>query len=66
MSELPLAPTKRILTNAGAARVSADATDLLADVIEEYGMTVAKQAIKLAHHAGRKTVTADDIKLAMK
>lgn len=66
MSELPLAPTKRILNNAGATRVSADAADLFASVIEEYGMTVAKQATKLAHHAGRKTVRADDIKLAMK
>lgn len=66
MSELPLAPTKRILTNAGATRVSADAADLFANVLEEYGMEVAKQATKLAHHAGRKTVKADDIKLAMK
>lgn len=66
MSELPLAPTKRILNNAGAERVSADAAEYFNTVIEEYGMEVAKQATKLARHAGRKTVKADDIKLAMK
>lgn len=66
MSELPIAPTKRIMTNAGAKRVSAEAVEYFNAVIEEYGMEVAKQATKLATHAGRKTVKAEDIKLAMK
>ena len=66
MSELPLAPVKRIMTNAGAERISADAAEYFNTIIEDYGMEVAKQATKLAHHAGRKTVKADDIKLAMR
>ena len=65
MSELPRAPVARIMKNAGAERVSSDATVYFADVIEEYGATIASRAKDLAHHAGRKTIKASDIKLAM-
>ena len=65
MSELPKAPVARIMKNAGAERVSGDATKLFADVIEDYGATIAARAKDLAHHAGRKTIKASDIKLAM-
>ena len=64
MAELPIAPIKRILQNAGAQRVSDDAAIELAKFLEEYGEDLASQANKLAKHAGRKTVKADDIALA--
>ncbi|MBE6488534.1 MAG: histone family protein [Methanosphaera stadtmanae] len=64
MAELPIAPIKRILQNAGAQRVSDDAAVALAKFLEEYGEELASQANKLAKHAGRKTVKADDIALA--
>ena len=65
MAEIPIAPVKRLIKNAGAARISDDAAMALAEAIEEYAEDVSLQAVKLAKHAGRKTVTADDIKLVI-
>ena len=64
MSELPIAPIKRLLKNAGASRISDEAAVKLAEVLEEIGEDLARDATKLAEHAGRKTVKAEDIELA--
>jgi len=66
MTDLPLAPIERLLKQAGARRVSEDAVVALAEIIEDYAEEVGEDAIAVAKHAGRKTVKAEDIKLAKK
>ncbi len=56
----------KIMREAGAFRVSDDAKEALADVLEQKALIIAQEAKKLAEHAGRKTVTEKDIRLAVK
>jgi DNA-binding protein len=64
MNELSHAAVERIMKKAGAGRVSADATTALADLMEEYGIFLAKEAKKMSDHAGRKTVRGSDVIMA--
>jgi len=64
MAELPVAPVDRIIRKAGAERVSEEAAEALANLLEDVGTEVSTQAMRLARHAGRKTVTAEDIRLS--
>lgn len=59
--ELPIAPVGRIITNAGAHRVSNDARDALAKALEVEGELIAQEAVNVARHSGRKTVEGKDI-----
>lgn len=66
MGELPMAPVGRLIKNAGAQRVSMDAEEALDKALEQWAEEVSMQAVKLAKHAGRKTVKASDIEMAVK
>jgi histone H3/H4 len=64
MTELSQAAVERIIKKAGAERVSADATETLAEIMEEHGAFLAKEAKKMSDHAGRKTLRGADIRMA--
>lgn len=62
---IPKAPVKRIIQDAGAERVSADAVDTLVEYLEAYAEETAEKAVTYAKYAKRKTVKAEDIALAI-
>lgn len=63
---LPLAAMEKLLKQGGAERVSDKAKVALKNALEEIAHEIAVKSIKLAVHAGRKTVKSEDIKLAVK
>jgi DNA-binding protein len=64
MGDIPIAPVARILKRANIDRVSDEAAEALRDMLEDYAVEISERAAKLAKHAGRVTVKADDIRLA--
>lgn len=64
MPELPLAPVDRIIRNQGAKRVSEEAVKEFAKVLEDIAGDLAAESAALAEHAGRKTVKAEDVRMA--
>ena len=66
MVEIPLATVDRLMRRAGAKRVSEDAARAMAEVVEERAIVIATEAVKLAEHAGRRTVRDVDVRLASK
>ena len=55
---------KKILKEAGATRVSADAAENLRKYLNRTAFKTAQKAVKLSRHAKRKTVELSDIRLA--
>jgi histone H3/H4 len=64
MADLPIAAVVRIAKNHGADRVGSDAAELLVSKAEEYISELVKEATRLAQHAGRKTIKAEDVVMA--
>lgn len=65
-SELGLSAMYRILKKSGAHRVSDESADELRRILEEVATAIAKSAVDMSTHAGRKTVRSEDVKLAAK
>ena len=58
------ARVEKLIRDAGAFRVSADATSRMNEILTEYGRGLSKYAIEIARHSGRKTVKESDVILA--
>ena len=65
-SELGLSAMYRVLKKAGAERISEESANELRRIVEEMADNIAKSAVEMTMHAGRKTVKAEDVKLASK
>lgn len=64
--EIAVAPMHRLCKKAGADRVSNAAAKELAKTLEEIGIKIAKEALDYTVHAGRKTIKAEDIEIAIR
>lgn len=63
-AELGIPAMYRILKKSGASRVSSGAAEELRRITEEAAMAAAGEAVRMAAHAKRKTVMAEDVKAA--
>lgn len=63
-STIPKAAAARILIKAGAKRVSASAAEALSGIAADISLDIARKAVELAKHSGRKTVHESDVKFA--
>lgn len=61
---IPFAAAKRLAKKAGADRISQDAVELLADLLQDFAEDTALGSVKLAKYAGRKTIKREDIELS--
>ena len=64
MADLPIAAVVRIAKKHGSERVGSDAAEALVAKAEDYIAELTKEANRLAQHAGRKTIKAEDVKMA--
>ncbi|HJJ27845.1 MAG TPA: NFYB/HAP3 family transcription factor subunit [Methanocorpusculum sp.] len=65
MADLPKAALIRLAKAAGVERIGDEAAEALIAATEAYVAKIAKKANNIAANAGRKTLKADDIKLAV-
>lgn len=61
---ISLSSMEKILKGAGAGRVSDEAKAELRKVLEDLGEKIGKDADELSKHAGRRTVKAEDVRMA--
>jgi DNA-binding protein len=56
---------KKILKEAGAQRISMEASEEMRKYLNKLAFRTAQKAVKLSKHARRKTVELSDIRLAL-
>ncbi len=63
---IPKAAMARVISHAGAARVSDEAAEKLADIVTEIAHETATVAVEIAHHSKRRTVLEEDVRMAIR
>ena len=63
--DVPLAAMDKIIRDTGALRISESAKEELRALVIAHCETIAERAVRLARHAGRRTVQEADIELAL-
>ena len=66
MARIPLATVERMMREAGAKRVSKEASREFSVYIEKMTQAIAMESGEFADHFGRKTITEKDVNLAKK
>jgi len=66
MGELPLAAMERIIRKGAGLRVSESAAKEMAQYLEEEGVRISQKAAMFSKHAGRKTITDEDLRLVLR
>ncbi|WP_049996589.1 histone [Halococcus sediminicola] len=65
-TEFSTARGRKLLKSETNKRVTEEAADKNAKLMQEYGTEIAERAIEIAEHAGRKTVRGGDVKEAVR
>ena len=60
-NKISLSAIEKIAKKSGAKRISKDGLVKLRDLAEDYTAKISKDAVRMAKHAGRKTVRGEDI-----
>jgi len=61
---ISLLSLERMAKKRGIRRISKDALEELREIVSEDGMHIAERAVKLSHHAKRRTIMQEDVRLA--
>ena len=65
-SLIPKAPIAKLMQQAGGKRISDESVEELVHYLISFGAKIGERALAIAQHAGRKTVQAGDIRIALK
>ncbi|MEK6835596.1 MAG: histone [Nanoarchaeota archaeon] len=63
---LPLAAMEKLLKKSGAERVADNAKVAMREELEKVAEQISEKAVRFARHSKRKTIKAEDIRLAVK
>ncbi len=58
---ISLSAIEKIAKKSGVERISHEGLIKMRDLVEDYTVKISKDAVKMAKHAGRKTVRGEDV-----